>query len=421
MSNPSRIVEEVSNIATDNGPGSYERAYQHLQNEYDNLLENERLCSPDQQVNQAKVAKQWEDMTDELSRRGLLAGLSVAYLRDNFDRLDTQGRKTGHLPGPDGMLTHSEIRQEQGHNKVFANYFDNNAGKKDFFFEVARATNHGNTRKVIEHEDVDRYLRREDRSNRKAERQEDARHSMDPLFQQDECDQRTLLEHINSKNRNGRVTVREMQMYLDECDRRANNPDSIYNEKNAAFVQSILNGEQTWNRAGDGFQINKLARKGNFDALNMTTSGAGQDLKDNFDAADEMYHSKTAPVAEDFTEKTTCEEVAEAEQPKDTVEPEKDCADKAEGCIEVPKNLFEVRQGEGYWHVAKRLLSLNPQDKPTNQEIMHCMTVMITQNAAHRTDVHPHYAPMLHTGDTINCDIAALCAQVPAAKRILRR
>lgn len=419
MSNPSRIVEEVSNIATDNGPGSYDRAYQKLQDGYDTLLENERLCSPDQQVNQERVAKQWQDMTDELSRRGLLAGLSVAYLKDNFSQLDTQGRKTGHLPGPDGMLTHSEIRQEQGHNKVFANYFDNNAGKKDFFFEVARATNHGNTRKVIEHEDIDKYLRREDRSNRKAERQEDARHSMEPLFQQDECDQRTLLEHINSKNRNGRVTVREMQMYLDECDRRSGNPDSIYNEKNAAFVQSILNGEQSWNRAGDGFQINKLARKGNFDALNMTTAGAGQDLKNNYDAADEMYHSKTAPVEEDFTAKTACEELDE-KPPKDAVEPEKDCADKGD-CIDVPKSIFEIRQGEGYWHVAKRLLSLNPGDKPTNNEIMAATIELIAQNNAVRTDVHPNYKPMLHTGDVVECDIAKLCATVPAAKRILRK
>jgi hypothetical protein len=417
MSKPDPIVSEVSRLASEGQPGSYERAYEALQTGFDKFLDNERLCSKGQQIDQAKADQYWKDINDELSQRGFIPGLSVAYLNANFDRLDTQGRKTGDLPGPDGMLTHSEIRKEKGRNKIFASHFDQQEGKRDFFFEVAKMSANGNTRKVIEHEDVDKYLRKQDKTNAKHERQDAARVSMEPLFQEDECDKRTLLEHINSKNRNGRVTMKEMEIYLDECARRSNNPDKIYNQKNADYVQGLLNGDESWNRAGDGFQINKLARKGNFDALNMTTASSHEDLKKNFEAADEVFEEKLAPTEDKFTPKTECEILEEKEaEKKEKVEK----TDKV-GCVVVPDGIFTVRQGEGYWHVAKRLLSLDPSSKPTNQEIMHCMTVMMTQNSAHMAEKFPGYTPMLHTGDKVHCDLDLLCQQVPAAKKHLRR
>jgi len=270
---------------------------------------------------------------------------------------------------------------------------------------------------VIEQEDVDKYLRKQDKTNAKHERQEAARESMAPLFQGEECDKRTLLEHINSQKRNGRVTMKEMEMYLDEYARRSNNPDSIYNQKNADYIQGILNGNESWNRAGDGFQINKLARKGNFDGLNMTTASAHDDLKKNYEAAKEVFAEKVNPETETETPKTKCEEIEEeAAKHKEKVEK----TDKV-GCVEVPDGIFTVRHGEGYWHVAKRLLSLDPAFKPTNQEIMHCMTVMMTQNSAHMAEKFPGYTPMLHTGNVVHCDLNELCAQVPAAKKALRR
>lgn len=415
MSKPDPIVSEVSRLASEGQPGSYERAYNALQEGFDKFLDNERLCSPDQTVNQEKADQYWKDINNELSNRGFIPGLSVAYLKENFNRLDTQGRKSGDLPGPDGVLTHSEIRQEEGRNKVFANHFDDMGGKKDFFHDVARTHDKLYTRKEIEHADVEKYLRKEDRMNRKHEKQEADRESMAPLFDGKECDTRTLLEHINSKNRNGRVTVREMEMYLDEYARRGNNPDSIYNQKNADFVQGILNGEERWNRAGDGFQINKLARKGNFDALNMTTANAHEDLKKNYEAAKEVFAEKVDPNTETEKPKTKCEELEEEAK---TEKIEK--VEKLDG-VEVPEGIFTVRQGEGYWHVAKRLLSLNPEAKPSNQEIMHCMTVMMTQNSAHMAEKFPGYTPMLRPGDKVFCDVDQLCEQVSAAKKLLRR
>lgn len=415
MSKPDPIVSEVSRLASEGQPGSYERAYNALQEGFDKFLDNERLCSPDQTVNQEKADQYWKDINNELSNRGFIPGLSVAYLKENFNRLDTQGRKSGDLPGPDGVLTHSEIRQEEGRNKIFANRFDDMGGKKDFFHDVARTHDKLYTRKEIEHADVEKYLRKEDRMNRKHEKQEAARESMAPLFDGKECDTRTLLEHINSKNRNGRVTVREMEMYLDEYARRGNNPDSIYNQKNADYVQGILNGEERWNRAGDGFQINKLARKGNFDALNMTTANAHEDLKKNYEAAKEVFAEKVDPNTETEKPKTKCEELEEEAK---TEKIEK--VEKLDG-IEVPEGIFTVRQGEGYWHVAKRLLSLNPEAKPSNQEIMHCMTVMMTQNSAHMAEKFPGYTPMLRPGDKVFCDVDQLCEQVSAAKKLLRR
>ncbi|MCC7531585.1 MAG: hypothetical protein IT342_23985 [Candidatus Melainabacteria bacterium] len=407
MSKPDPIVSEVSRLASEGQPGSYERAYEALQTGFDKFLDNERLCSKGQQIDQAKADQYWKDINNELSQRGFIPGLSVAYLNANFDRLDTQGRKTGDLPGPDGMLTHSEIRQEEGRNKIFARHFDQQEGKRDFFFEVAKMSANGNTRKVIERDDVDKYLRKQDKTNAKHEKQDAARESMAPLFQGEECDKRTLLEHINSKNRNGRVTMKEMEMYLDEYARRSNNPDSIYNQKNADYVQGILNGDESWNRSGDGFQINKLARKGNFDALNMTTAGSHEDLKKNIEAADEVFEEKVDSKTETEKPETKCEEIEEK-------------TDKVD-CVEVPGSVLTVRPREGYWHVAKRLLSLDPACKPNDQEIMQCMTEMMTQNSAHMAEKFPGYSPMLHPGDRIYCDLDKLCAQVPAARKALRR
>ncbi|HNH50718.1 MAG TPA: hypothetical protein PKY30_27030, partial [Myxococcota bacterium] len=91
------------------------------------------------------------------------------------------------------------------------------------------------------------------------------------------------------------------------------------------------------------------------------------------------------------------------------------------GLVDVPDGIFTIRQGEGYWHVAKRLLSLNPEHKPSNQEIMHCMTVMMTENAAHFAKKFPGYTPMLRPGDKVHCDIEKLCQQVPACQKYLRK
>jgi hypothetical protein len=411
------IISEVSRLASEGQPNSYDRAYQALQNGFDNFLENERLCSPTQQVDQAKADQYWKDINNELSTRGFLPGLSVAYLRANFDRLDTQGRRAGDPSGPDGMLTHSEIRQEDGRNQVFARQFDEQMGRKDFFHQVAKMHDPLHTRKEIEHEDVDKYLRKQDKTNRKHEKQESARESMSPLFEEGDCG-KPLLEYLNSRAVNGRVTVREMERFVNECDRRQNDQDATFNDKNRDYVMHILNGDMSWNRAGDGFQINKLARKGGFDALNMQDFSSHEDLKQNYDAAKEVFEEKTAPTAENFTPPTKCEEIEE-EAAKNKVE-KVEKTDKV-GVVEVPDGIFTVKHGEGYWHVAKRLLSLNPEHKPSNQEIMHCMTVMMTQNSAHFAEKFPGYTPMLRPCDKVHCDINTLVDQVPAAKKYLRR
>lgn len=412
---PDPIIQEVSRLASEGQPNSYDRAYQALQNGFDNFLENERLCSPSHQVDQAKADQYWKDINNELSNRGFLPGLSVAYLRANFDRLDTQGRKSGDLSGPDGTLTHSEIRQEEGRNQIFARQFDEQMGRKDFFHQVAKMHDPLYTRKEIEQEDIDKYLRKQDKTNRKHEKQEAARESMAPLFDEGNC-AKPLLEYLNSRAVNGRVTVREMERFVNECDRRQDNQDATFNDKNRDYVLHILNGDMSWNRAGDGFQINKLARKGGFDALNMQDFSSHEDLKKNYDAAQEVFDEKTAPTDENFTPKTKCEEVEEEKQKAEKLEN----TDRT-GLVDVPDGIFTIRQGEGYWHVAKRLLSLNPECKPSNQEIMHCMTVMMTENTAHFAKQFPGYTPMLHPGDKVHCDIEKLCQQVPACQKYLRK
>lgn len=428
MSKPDPIVSEVSRLASEGAPNSYDRAYQALQTGFDKFLDNERLCSPDHQVDQGKAERYWTDINQELSSRGFLPGLSVAYLKANFDRLDTQGRKSGDLPGPDGMLTHSEIRMEQGRNEVFARQFDQQEGKRDFFFEVARLSNNGNTRKVIEHEDIDKYMRKQDKTNAKHEFQAAERESMAPLFQESGCENAPLLKYLNSRTVNGRVTVNEMNRFLDECDARRCNPDETFNQQNAEYVQRILNGEFDWNRAGDGFNINKLARRGGFDALNMKGFSSHEQLEDNYNAANRVFEDKLAPNTNEITPKTKCEEVEEeaaARAKKEAEDAAKhkehtDKTDKVHG-PDVPPDLFTVNHGEGYWHVAKRLLSLDPAYKPTNNEIMHCMTIMMTQNQAHMQEQYPGYTPMLRPGDVVHCDLAQLCAQSAAAKRVLRK
>lgn len=409
------IISEVSRLASEGQPNSFDRAYQALQNGFDSFLTNERLCSPTQQVDQAKADQYWKDINNELRDRGFLPGLSVAYLRANFDRLDTQGRRAGDPSGPDGVLTHSEIRQEDGRNKIFARQFDEQMGRKDFFHEVAKTHDALYTRKEIEREDVDKYLHRQDKTNRKHEKQESARDSMAPLFNEGDCG-KPLLEYLNSRAVNGRVTVREMERFVNECDRRQDNQDATFNDKNRDYVMHILNGDMSWNRAGDGFQINKLARKGGFDALNMQDFSSHEDLKENYNAAKEVFEEKTAPTDENFTPKTKCEEIEEEKNKVEKIEK----TDKVE-LVDVPDGIFTIRHGEGYWHVAKRLLSLNPEHKPNNQEIMHCMTVMMSENSAHFAKQFPGYTPMLRPGDKVHCDIEKLCQQVPAAQKYLRR
>ncbi len=431
MSKPDPIVSEVSRLASEGQPNSYDRAYQALQTGFDKFLDNERLCSPNQQVDQMKADQYWNNINQELSQRGLLPGLSVAYLRANFERLDTQGRKSGDPAGPDGFLTHSEIRQEEGRNQVFARQFDQQEGKRDFFFEVAKMSNNGNTRKVIEQEDIDKYLRKQDKTNAKHEWQEAERQSMAPLFQESGCANKPLIEYLNSKTVNGRVTVNEMNRFLDECDRRRCNPDGTFNQQNADYVQKILNGEMDWNRAGDGFNINKLARRGGFDALNMKGFNSHEELEDNYNAASKVFAEKTAPNENNITPKSKCEELEEQAAAKAEEAHRKDAekaaerqthGDKgAEGCPDVPDGLFTVRHGEGYWHVAKRLLSLDPAYKPSNNEIMHCMTLMMAQNTAHFAEQYPGYTPMLRPGDVVHCDLNQLCAQSAAARKVLRK
>lgn len=408
---PDQIVSEVVNLANEAQPGAYDRAYNALQNGYDDFLTNERLCSPTHEVDQQKAQQYWDDINNELNKKGLMPGLSVAWAKANFDRLDTQGRKSHDPVGPDGMLTHSEIRQETGRNQVFARQFDIEQGRRDFFFEVSRLSNNGNTRKVIEHEDIDKYMRKADKTNWKQEKQQNARDAMQPLFDEHGCNNETLLQHLNSLKRNGRVTVREMESFINDCN-RTNEPNEIYNQENANYVRDILDGRYPeFERTGDGFNINKLARKGGFDALNMKTATAHSDLEKNYNAANEVAAEKTSPNTTEITPKTKCEEIEEEQAKVKDVQ-------ETSNAVDVPANIFEIRKGEGYWHVAKRVLSLDHQT-PTNQEIMHAMTVMMGQNAAHFAEKRPGYTPVLHTGDVVHCDLNALAKQVPAAARAL--
>lgn len=409
---PDPLVSEVTRLAKDSTPGKIDEAYQTLQQGYQDFLDQQKACTGGN-VDNAKAEQYWQDVTQELSRQGVIPDLSVAWANANFDKLDIMGRKTGDPKGPDGMLTIDEIRRASEHDQVFARQFEQSAGKRNFFFRVADLSDNGNTRKVIEQEDIDKYMRKADKRLHKIEKQDDALDAMGPLFEPVGCDKKPLIEYINGMHKvNGRITVKEMERFINECNTRPQ--DDVYNEKHAQYVQDILDGKYPqFERSGDGFNINKLGRKGGFSPGGINAPDDHVTVKENFDLRNKPIETK------EINRPDACKEKEEQEKKEHTEKTEK--TEKL-GCVEVPDSIFKVRQGEGYWHVAKRLLSQNPQDKPTNQEIMHCMTVLMTQNSAALNKEQLHgYAPLLHTGNVVHCDINALCAQVPAAKRILRR
>lgn len=398
MSEIDPIVANVEKIARDPLAGGAERAYQALQQNYQQYAD-EHNCASQQELNQY-----WTGVTSELQRKGLMPDLAVAWANAEFHNLDTESRKRNDLPGSDGMLDRSELRKVQGKDSVFANVFMEQEGKRDFFHEVARKTDNGNTRKVIEQTDIDRYLNLSDKRTEKGRKQENAREAMAPLFEETENGQ-TLMASLDL-NKNGRVSHREERLFMEQY--RATPGEGVYTEKNAEYVKSIMEGRQSeFEKArlgGSGFGVNKLARKGGFDATSVNSSNDYDNIADNMHVAGKHGDDE---FANEIKEAPLCPE------PKvEVIEP---TSPEKSGV-----NDYTVTKGQGYWHVVKEAMN-DAGIKATNNEVFAVMTALMTEQHAQFSKQHPGYKPTLHPGDVVHCDLDELAAKNPAVKKILRK
>lgn len=422
------LVSRVERIIKDPLAGGAEEAYKELRHGF--LEDN-------QGKSQNEVASAWRNLTSQLQEKGLLPDLAVGFAAANFAEIDKDG---------DGLINRSELRNIEGMNRTFAAELLAGQGKKDVFHSIARLSDaDGVQRKFIEREDLDMYLGKHEKRISRSRLNTNARESMRPLFAGEE----PLIQHLD-RNTNGRISRNELKSFL--SDYRKHQGSGPYTAENAEYVKRIMDGHNNEFEKSflgmSGFSVDKLARKGGFDAVEINSRDDYAKLKSNFETADGTSKSGIASESPDEGREIiadgpepSADEVEpfahEVEPSADGIEPAlpdehkwgppgdpppgqegdapSDTLVTCEG-LDVLQNglkqLLTVRKGEGYWHVAKRLLESGvvtgvPQENPDNKSVFQLMNFLMHQNGANfngNSNGKADYKPVLHPGDVVFFD-----------------
>jgi len=344
-------AERIEQIAATQGTTE---AYHALVNDYQNASAN---LSPDE------MSQYWQSYTSDLQHRRILPALAVNWLNDNFDQVDSIHKN--------GTVDRSELRNVgDPFGRVFASEFLEVHKKHDFFREVANLPGaEGGGIDEIEREDLGQYMHKDDRRVHREARQAGRREDMAPLMEGDD----PLINALNSGNNPDRITRREMKDFMRQCDAfdRQNVPEEDrgpYTRENARFVEDLMKGEYKDINAHGGISLGKLARKGGFD-YHQREDGTTEDAAESFELADKHPHQENAPV-ESYTDSTDVNH--DKPDPGCEGEPEGEHRQRMRFSPAEIMRDATVKPGEGYSHVAARLLdidvsrgwnSVDPQDR----------------------------------------------------------
>lgn len=329
--------DSISDIARDPLKGGADGAYKQLRSDvigtapYDANAANNRMA----------------EATQELADQGVLPQVSAAWLKNEFSRIDTSGNG---LIERDEIINAREQRTRFGaFDATFADVFDDN------LFDRLSSMDQRIGEANISKGDLNRFLRRDDRSNRREIRQEYARDELAPLYEGSD----PAINYLNADG-NRRVSRSEMKAFLRDYEKfHGSGP---YTEENARLVDDLLHGRvaSVHHGGAGGFSARHTAK-----AMGLE-SAHGRRHKD-FSLVQEDFEKERPsryPQAE-----TVSNEQEAIENQTDTSATPSDAVSVEEQNVRVePVETYKVKKGDCVWNIAKDHLS-SEDHRPRNREV----------------------------------------------------
>lgn len=393
------IVNNVSAQLDTPSKKAESQAYQLLADEIHNLTETQGVQAA------TEIGSQ---VLHKLEQEGKLPHLSIGWARANYDQINIHKDDGGLSAGEIARYTSQSGSPQAMLNSVMADrMLRQNEDGSTLFHNVADRSPNSLSAELIEMVDLRAYGRQERRHDRREAKHDqvlqDAARLLEgapPLM--------AVLDASADGKADGRVSMRDMKRFLvqydvnQQTDNRGQHP---YTPENAQFVSELLEGKYP-HITGDnftGFSAEALARRAGLDKFIVHHAEDYAVLAQRFQ---EKLQAKQAQPGEEFTPEQPAQEPereadAPAERPEAPPVPDaRECAEIAEGTFDQIKDMCKFRPGEGYWHVAKRLLNAGfpAEDRASDREIlMLTKTLMALSN--HSLDDRGRPRPMVHPGE----------------------
>ncbi len=320
--------------------GGADSAVQNMQREYENSRGDFKSESQHKQY--------WKNVASELSETGHLPNMTVAYLDRNKGQFDQNN---------DGVISKTEVNrisEQDGFASIFANELKSTSASpkmnKTFYDQLAHTTKQFEfDPNAIEDADLNRWGRQNNRVLKRELRADQAYDAASPLYENNGA----LLHALDaSRKENGRISKSDYKAFLKDYKQKAANgeEDEVYNERNASFVRTLLNGDQPLIKhmgplaIGRGINIDKLDRRTGLAPVDDFSPHT--DIpEDGISKSEQKYEDQL--VEDALTEKE--------EREKANAKPKDNCDNELKNKID---SLATLRPNEGYSHVACRLLDI---------------------------------------------------------------
>lgn len=368
MSNPDYIdVDAIQKAMDDPLAGGTAGAYRKLQDEF---FEAQRT------LDTSSMQKHWAETIQELQERGMLNDLTLAYTAEEFEK----------LAGGDGKISRSDVRQAQKDDPFAAPFVGEwleKDGKKDMLQRVANNKPDFKGSDQITRGDLNAELKKLEGEKKREYEDLRGRQAMQPLFEDG------LFTELDSGKANGKVTKKEMKEFLDRYKDGQYSEDKahLYDRETARFVEGLLskNIPEVSKGMFKGFSTNELARKGDFDKA---------DQRSDFEVLEKNYELRRDedidPLDEIDSPGVEQNEAQDGERTEneDEIENSSNFNFNPEWATNAEfEDMFRVRKGEGYSHVAKRILEASGM--PVNRGEMMALTFQLMEMNGNRM-LHPN-------------------------------
>lgn len=330
--------ESIGDVARDPLQGGADGAYKQLRSDvigtdaYDTRTAHSRM----------------EEATRDMADQGVLPQVSAAWLKNEFSRIDTSGN--GYIERDEIIAAEEQRTRFGAFDATFGRVFD------DQLFDKISSMDDRIGQNNISKGDLNRYLRRDDRANRKEMRQEDSRDELAPLYQGAD----PAINYINTDG-NRRVSRNEMQAFMRDYEKfHGNGP---YTQENARLVDDLLHGrvDSIHHGGAGGFSARHSAK-----AMGLE-SAHGRRHKD-FSLVTEDY-DKARPYSHDEPD-VAPPDPRGGDSTGDTPPPGHPIIDAVPNCRDtgaVQVENYTVKKGDCVWNIAKDHMA--PERRDRNREV----------------------------------------------------
>jgi hypothetical protein len=361
--------DSIGDIARDPLKGGADGAYKQLRADvigtdpYDTVAAHTRM----------------EEATADMASKGVLPQVSAAWLRNEFSRIDTSGN---------GLIERDELVQAEEHQSRFGAFDATFAQTFDAtLFDRISSMDERIGQNNISKGDLNRFLRRDDRANRREIAQEDARDNLAPLYNGAD----PLINYLNTDG-NRRVSRHEMKAFLRDYEKFSGS--GPYTEENAKLVNDMLHGKvlDIHHGGAGGFSARHSAKVMGLD------SAHGRRHKDFSLVQEDYENAKPIQANLDSTHREPGDSRPGRPMTGDERPPEPPYISESGPAApeQGPVENYRVKKGDCVWNIAKD--HLNEDHKPRNREVHRYVRQISTVNHLDRNGRTPD---LIYPGETL--------------------